>query len=474
MDYGSGAASGKLFVGRSVNIAGDLSLGDAIGGDIYVGGDWTRTSGSFNANNRAVFFTGTTGNQTITNASGESFPFVLVDKASGDLVLNNNVTISGGLTLTNGLVDIGNNNVDLLSSTLAGGSPTSYVRTSGTGECRRNLAVGATVLFPVGRSTYNPVELVKSGTQHKFGVRVLDVVTANGQDNGPASTGPNVGRMWDITPTAGYTASNGAVSVNLVYANNLGYFMNGFVNNQPADRRMFHFGPAWVDITGVTGTFESGNYSITNYTYCRQPGVTDFSPFTITNFGAVLPIELVSFQANCKEDNSVSVTWTTASEYNTSHYVVEKSRDGINWSVLGQTAAAGNSTQLLNYEMIDIEKAPGTSYYRLTQFDNDGVFEMFDPVSVNCNGTPSNNHITTYPNPSLDGFYVSLFTETMEGNGQLTITDASGRPVYGMSVNIQDGNNVFHIGDMNAAPGMYYIQVSNGTTTTHIVKHSLR
>ena len=474
MDYGSGAASGKLFVGRSVNIAGDLSLGDAIGGDIYVGGDWTRTSGSFNANNRAVFFTGTTGNQTITNASGESFPFVLVDKASGDLVLNNNVTISGGLTLTNGLVDIGNNNVDLLSSTLAGGSPTSYVRTSGTGECRRNLAVGATVLFPVGRSTYNPVELVKSGTQHKFGVRVLDVVTANGQDNGPASTGPNVGRMWDITPAAGYTASNGAVSVNLVYANNLGYFMNGFVNNQPADRRMFHFGPAWVDITGVTGTFESGNYSITNYTYCRQPGVTDFSPFTITNFGAVLPIELVSFQANCKEDNSVSVTWTTASEYNTSHYVVEKSRDGINWSVLGQTAAAGNSTQLLNYEMIDIEKAPGTSYYRLTQFDNDGVFEMFDPVSVNCNGTPSNNHITTYPNPSLDGFYVSLFTETMEGNGQLTITDASGRPVYGMSVNIQDGNNVFHIGDMNAAPGMYYIQVSNGTTTTHIVKHSLR
>jgi hypothetical protein len=474
MDYGSGAASGKLFVGRSVNIAGDLSLGDAIGGDIYVGGDWTRTSGSFNANNRAVFFTGTTGNQTITNASGESFPFVLVDKASGDLVLNNNVTISGGLTLTNGLVDIGNNNVDLLSSTLAGGSPTSYVRTSGTGECRRNLAVGATVLFPVGRSTYNPVELVKSGTQHKFGVRVLDVVTANGQDNGPASTGPNVGRMWDITPAAGYTASNGAVSVNLVYANNLGYFMNGFVNNQPADRRMFHFGPAWVDITGVTGTFESGNYSITNYTYCRQPGVTDFSPFTITNFGAVLPIELVSFQANCKEDNSVSVAWTTASEYNTSHYVVEKSRDGINWSVLGQKAAAGNSTQLLNYEMIDIEKAPGTSYYRLTQFDNDGVFEMFDPVSVNCHGTHSNNHITTYPNPSLDGFYVSLFTETMEGNGQLTITDASGRPVYGKSVNIQDGNNVFHIGDMNAASGMYYIQVSNGTNSTDIVKHSLR
>jgi hypothetical protein len=124
--------------------------------------------------------------------------------------------------------------------------------------------------------------------------------------------------------------------------------------------------------------------------------------------------------------------------------------------------------------MIDSEKASGTTYYRLTQFDNDGVFEMFDPLGLNCNGTTSNNHITTYPNPSSESFYVSLYTETMEGNGQLTITDASGRPVYGKSVSIQDGNNVFHIGDLNAAPGMYYIQVSNGTTTTHIVKHSLR
>jgi hypothetical protein len=124
--------------------------------------------------------------------------------------------------------------------------------------------------------------------------------------------------------------------------------------------------------------------------------------------------------------------------------------------------------------MIDSEKANGTTYYRLTQFDNDGKYEVFNPVSVNCNGTTSNNHISTYPNPSDESFFVSLFTETMEGNGQLTITDASGRPVYSTSVNIQDGNNVFHIGDLNAAPGMYYIQVSNGTTTTHIVKHSLR
>jgi hypothetical protein len=51
---------------------------------------------------------------------------------------------------------------------------------------------------------------------HTFGVRVVDVVTVNGQDGGAATTGKNMKRMWHITPSAGYTAANGAVSVSLI------------------------------------------------------------------------------------------------------------------------------------------------------------------------------------------------------------------------------------------------------------------
>jgi hypothetical protein len=43
-----------------------------------------------------------------------------------------------------------------------------------------------------------------------------------------------------------------------------------------------------------------------------------------------------------------------------------------------------------------------------------------------------------------------------------------------MNVTVEKGNNVFHIENMDVAPGMYYIKVSNGTTTSNIVKHSLR
>jgi hypothetical protein len=304
--------------------------------------------------------------------------------------------------------------------------------------------------------------LTNTGTTDVFTLRVVDNVTADGTGVGTQTNEAVVKRTWMVNET---TSGGSDVTMRL-YWNGPTEEINNFVSPSAFIAHYLSTDGLWDNI-GKTN--EGADFVETN-------SITSFSPFTISSSGsfAPLPIELVSFQANCKDDNTVAVTWVTASEHNTSHYVVEKSRDGITWSVLGQTAAAGNSTELLTYEMIDSEKASGTTYYRLTQFDNDGVFEVFDPVSVNCNGATSNNHITSYPNPSSESFYVSLYTETMEGNGQLTITDASGRPVYSTAVNIQDGNNVFHIGDLNAAPGMYYIQVSNGTTTTHIVKHSLR
>jgi hypothetical protein len=91
-----------LVVGGNViiNATGTLTLGNINGanaGDIYVGGNWTR-NGTFNPNSRAVFFNGS-GTQTVNNA--ETFAFLLNDKsAGGNLVLAENVTVTGTLTLT--------------------------------------------------------------------------------------------------------------------------------------------------------------------------------------------------------------------------------------------------------------------------------------------------------------------------------------------------------------------------------------
>jgi hypothetical protein len=93
MDYGLGTSSGSVTVGRNINIAGNLSLGDGSYGDLYVGGNWTHTGGSFVTWDRAVYFNGT-GTQTITKSGGETFNYLVVNKSSGTLQLESNISIN--------------------------------------------------------------------------------------------------------------------------------------------------------------------------------------------------------------------------------------------------------------------------------------------------------------------------------------------------------------------------------------------
>ncbi|MGB8507644.1 MAG: hypothetical protein WCD76_04505, partial [Pyrinomonadaceae bacterium] len=87
---GSTPLTAPLNVLGNVNINGTLTLSSLPGGDIRVGGNWTRnsTTGTFTNNGRAVTFNGA-GTQTITltPAASETFAYLLVDKSAGDLTL---------------------------------------------------------------------------------------------------------------------------------------------------------------------------------------------------------------------------------------------------------------------------------------------------------------------------------------------------------------------------------------------------
>ncbi len=219
----------------------------------------------------------------------------------------------------------------------------------------------------------------------------------------------------------------------------------------------------YPQITSVTGKYVT--YEIPGFSEFWLHGSAMDSP---------LPVELVNFQANCAGEGKVDVTWATASEHNSANFTVEKSRDGINWTILTSVAGAGNSTQMINYSIADSDAASGVNYYRLTQTDFDGASETFNIASANCGDNSPLTTVKVYPNPSAGDFYIDFTSEEITGASVITITDARGTAVYTQNVTVTKGSNVFHIENMDAAPGMYYIQVSNGTATSNIVKHSLR
>lgn len=136
MDFGSNDMTQALTVNGDVTITGTLSLSDASGGDIRVGGNWTNT-GTFNPKSRAVFFINNT-STLISGTGGANFDFLIIDKTGGaTATLASNATVNNTLTLTAGNLAIASNTLTLNAAVsrtagfLAGGN-TSNLTIAGT------------------------------------------------------------------------------------------------------------------------------------------------------------------------------------------------------------------------------------------------------------------------------------------------------------------------------------------------------
>jgi hypothetical protein len=413
-----------------------------------------------------VAFNGS-GASTIGGSSANNFYKLTMNKSTVTAVatfasaLN---TVSNQLTLTGGILDIAGHNLDMGSLTISGGlTSSSYVRTSSTGALKRN--VGASdVLFPVGNSAYNPAILNNSSTGDKYSVRVIDNVTDNGTGVGTQTSKAVVNRTWMIDE-----AVSGGSNVTLRLNWNNGETINNFA---PANAFIAHY------VSGSSMWDNMGGTVASNYV--SVGGLTSFSPYTVSSDGsfAPLPIELISFQANCSDNNTVDITWSTASEHNTNYFRVDKSRDGMQWDVLNTIGAAGNSNYTIDYALTDAFPNPGINYYRLTQYDNDGVFETFDAQAAVCKDQQSGTALSSYPNPSSGDFNVDLQTDELEGEATLLITDAKGAVVHSQDIKIIKGNNNFVIHPLTGSgqgfePGIYYISVRTATSTV-TTKHSMR
>lgn len=96
-----------------------------------------------------------------------------------------------------------------------------------------------------------------------------------------------------------------------------------------------------------------------------------------------LPVELTYF--NGEYINGINVLrWQTASEHNSSHYELQRSRTGdfIDAITVAMPTAAGNSFELINYTETDKMYSPGINYYRLLQYDNDGQITEYGPIAI--------------------------------------------------------------------------------------------
>lgn len=133
-----------------------------------------------------------------------------------------------------------------------------------------------------------------------------------------------------------------------------------------------------------------------------------------------LPVELTTFTGRWATD-AAELSWITASEKNSSQFVVERSLDGESaFQTVGKVAGQGNSSSPHTYAVRDAEagqQQAAVLYYRLRQVDTDGK-ESFSPViivAVAARGIAP--QVGLDPNPATDAQAVQLIFRNLPTTG---------------------------------------------------------
>ncbi len=229
----------------------------------------------------------------------------------------------------------------------------------------------------------------------------------------------------------------------------------------------------WVSTVGThTGTNLSANPGMNMYSLGLLQGaarldVTQFGGFGGAGNGeSPLPVELLFFDANKKNNEQVLCSWATASEINSDYFVVEAAIDYDQKGMLifkdvGRVKAAGNSTGTINYSLLDDTGYLGLVYYRLKQVDFDGTEVYSSIVSVKFEiATESFIVLGFAPNPATSESELSLYIPSSV-NLNLNLSDPAGRVLWNKKYRATEGLEKIKIFQrFLPAAGIYFLQVS--------------
>ncbi|MEO6541904.1 MAG: T9SS type A sorting domain-containing protein [Ferruginibacter sp.] len=172
----------------------------------------------------------------------------------------------------------------------------------------------------------------------------------------------------------------------------------------------------------------------------------------------VLPVTMSEFTA-IYYDGVSHLSWTTSQESNSSHFEIERSIDGINYTRVGTVTAAGNSSNERNYVFNDVHPVSGINYYRFKMMDKDGrsVYSNIKTVNVTIKG---NTLAAIYPSPFIDKVNIVIANETAS-KAEVVIFDNAGKLVIKHTVGINKGINTIRVENLGKlAKGFYIIKVS--------------
>lgn len=218
-----------------------------------------------------------------------------------------------------------------------------------------------------------------------------------------------------------------------------------------------------LDLTSRLGAFPSsaqvfyappgGNAGSCGAACSAGPGSTNL----YARLSGTLPVVFERYTIECN-DKGALISWSTASEQNSSHFEIQRSTNGSEWVTIDNVNAAGNSDVIRSYQYLDISGG-GQTFYRLRQVDKDGRYIYTAIRKTNCKS--KQGEAVIYPIPAKDNLFL-VFKSENAGMADFMIMDAAGKQVQKASKAINAGNNNL-VFDISKLPSGQYLLTSNKT-----------
>ncbi len=174
---------------------------------------------------------------------------------------------------------------------------------------------------------------------------------------------------------------------------------------------------------------------------------------------AALPVELVDFRVKEDEQKNVVLFWTTASETNNMHFVIERAADGRNFEALETVNGNGTSTGIQNYSFVD-SKPISFAYYRLKQVDYDGAFEYSDIIFWELKKL-KDDKIVAFPTNAENEINLRINTSGTK-KSILKIVNSQGRIMYDEAIYTSGDLEYRKLDLKDFNTGIYSIILSDG------------
>ncbi len=170
----------------------------------------------------------------------------------------------------------------------------------------------------------------------------------------------------------------------------------------------------------------------------------------------LLPVSLTLFEGS-RQDKHILLKWISEKEINSKEFVVERSRNGKDFTNLGVVAAAGNSNTALQYSFVDEHPLDGKNYYRLKNVDRDGKSGFSKVVTVDYG---SQIQITVQPNPVSTFIYI-LHQGVTNQSATIQFMNLSGKVVHQQTEKLHTGGRL-RVNISNLPKGVYILNIVYG------------